>query len=352
MSTLKQVAESSGVSIRTASLVLNGDYRANRITEARAKLVQKAARHLAYRPNSAARAMLTGSFGSVALVLSTDAETSYMPQQLLAGIQTELALGGLNLIVTSVPDDKLTDQGPDPRIVSEKMTDGVILNYQFKIPPGLARLVEHRHLPAVWTNVKRPTDAAHLDDLAMGIKATQHLLQLGHRRIAYADLHIADDKLPHAHYSNLDRQLGYEKAMLQVGLTPVVIRPHTLTQAADQPLALAKATLQSNPRPTAVLGYAGESVGTFAVAAAGLGLSVPLDLSLMTFGLPWTSPFGIDLCIMELPLTRLGREVARLAVKKIADPLAHLPSVAVMGKIMAAASAAAPAGDFGETGSF
>ncbi len=341
MATLKEVARSAGVSIRTVSLVLNGDYRANRISDRRAKMVQSIAGRMAYRPNSAARAMLKGRFGSVAMVLSTDAETSYMPQQLLGGIQEELARHGLNLIVTSVPEKQLASTGPAPRILRERMADGLILNYQYKIPPRLAELVEDRHLPAVWTNVKKPTDAAYVDDFGGAIQATQHLLQLGHRHIAYADLFVSRQKLTTAHYSTLDRQAGYEAAMRKVGLEPVVIRSPSGTDQHTG-LLLARATLASTDRPTALLGYSAETVGTMGFVAAGLGMILPRDLSLVSFGLPWVSPIGLDLCIVELPLTKLGHEVARMAVRKIDIPLEHLPSEAVACRLTPARSATSP----------
>lgn len=342
MSSLKQVAESAGVSIRTASLVLNGDYRANRITERRARMVQDVAKRLAYRPNSAARSMISGRFGAIAMVMSTDAETSYLPQQMLDGMQLELGRHDLNLIVTSVPDQKLTATGYVPRILRERMADGMILNYQYKIPAGLAELIEDRHLPAVWINVKRPADAAYIDDFEAGVLATRHLMEAGHRRIAYADLWVPDDKLPRTHYSNLDRQKGYEFAMHQAQLAALVVRPESLASAVNGPLGLVEAALNRSPRPTAVIGYGGESVGPFAVVASAMGLNIPRDLSLMTFGQPWASPIGLSLSIVELPFHDLGKQVAQLALQKVARPLDHLPSVALISRLIEGDSVAPP----------
>ena len=74
--------------------------------------------------------------------------------------------------------------------------------------------------PAIFINVKQEFDAVHPDDLRGGEIATEHLLQLGHTRIAYARAAVNLKE----HYSEIDRRLGYEAAMQSAGLPPLIWR--------------------------------------------------------------------------------------------------------------------------------
>src|SRR4051812_31906827 len=84
MPTQIDIAHKAGVSQVTVSHVLSGR---GRVGEEVRQRVLDIARRLGYRPNAAARAISTGKFGCVTLLMGVRQQTSELPQQLLWGIE-------------------------------------------------------------------------------------------------------------------------------------------------------------------------------------------------------------------------------------------------------------------------
>lgn len=91
-------------------------------------------------------------------------------------------------------------------------------------PPGLPWGPDRREIPRVGfiTHIEDPTymDAVGLDDYDGGRQATQHLIRLGHKRIAYLGLHPADISVPQGYRWSLLREDGWRSALLEAGLDP------------------------------------------------------------------------------------------------------------------------------------
>src|SRR6185295_16580276 len=188
--TIKEIAERSGLSVPTVSQVLNN--KGHRYRSETCKRVLKAVRELGYRPNSSARAIRMGRFNCVALLLSTERHKSFLPNELLRGIHDGVAEHDYHMSLTVLPDDKLTSQGFVPKILRQWMADGLLINYHVDVPQRMIELIHEHGIPSVWINTKQKSDCAFPDDLGASREATEKLLALGHRRIFYADLGLAD----------------------------------------------------------------------------------------------------------------------------------------------------------------
>src|ERR1043165_3537917 len=276
---LKRIAEHCGLSLQTVGAVLSG--KADLFRPETVAKVQRAAAQLGYRPNSAAKAMRSGRFDSVALVLSDDPWRSTLFRPQLNGIDHALLAAGKHLIHALVPEQDLRERGQVPRIIGELMTDGLLINYNTGIPEALDQAITRHRLPAIWMNAKRADNCVFPDDEGAGRLATQHLLALGHRRIAYVDYCHATTQ-PDQHYSAWDRQAGYEQAMRVAELRPrIVTSPHSIPSSRI-PTA-ARAWLAAPDRPTAVVTYCEREAEPILYAATALlGLQVPRDLSIVT----------------------------------------------------------------------
>lgn len=219
MLTQAQLARRLGVDRSTVSLCFNQPERVKVATRQR---VLQTARDLGYRPNSAARATKRGSFQAVGLLQTTHQYRGYLPAPLLEGIQDALGEHDLAFMLAKLPDAELSQTAQPPRILAERMVDGLLVNYTHHTPPALTPMIHDAGVPAVWINTKRAEDCVHPDNLEAADRLTQHLIDLGHRRIGYLPAHFADVD-PDNHFSHLDRLAGYERAMKRAGLAPSVI---------------------------------------------------------------------------------------------------------------------------------
>ena len=75
---------------------------------------------------------------------------------------------------------------PPSDMTKIRMADGMIVNYTHEIPQAMLDLVHAHHAPAVWINVKLAKDCVFPDDVNAARSVTEELIQLGHRRIAFA----------------------------------------------------------------------------------------------------------------------------------------------------------------------
>jgi LacI family transcriptional regulator len=189
--TAKDVALLAGVKQPTVSLALNGAKSGTRISEATRQRIVQAAAELGYRPNSSARAMKSGRFGSVAVLTSVNSARGHIQTAMLNGIHGELAANGQHLMLMKAPDESLTDEYVMPRLLQEWTVDGLLVglnqevNEEAAAPPRMVEIIERYHIPSIWLNVVREWDCVRPDDDQGGYDATRHLLALGHRRIAY-----------------------------------------------------------------------------------------------------------------------------------------------------------------------
>lgn len=326
---MSDIAVRAGVSRATVSLVLSGRHSAVRISENTRQRVLAAASELQYLPNSSARAMRRGRSGCVALLLSARLHRSFLPHSLLDGIQAALAEHDLHLTLASPPDAKLTDQGYVPKILREWMADGLLINYNIGIPEPLLHLIRQHQIPSVWINVKQPSDCVFPDDVDAGLRATQHLLRLGHRRVAYVDYSFGKgEEAALVHYSTRDREGAYRQAAREAGLPQQVIRGAQRVPRGEQ-VAFSRRWLSAPDRPTAVIAYNPEVALAVLHAAAHARLRVPQDLSLVTFHDQLLDDLGVGVTTLLLPEHALGRAAVRALLDKIADPSRSLPPQAL-----------------------
>lgn len=260
------------------------------------------ARRLGYRPNAGARAMRSGRFRTVVLVRSTDRRSSPLPEDLLAGIEEPLGEAGLSLVLERMPDEALIDHDRLPRLAHEAMADGLLLNYDTNIPQALVDLIAAQGLPAVWINSRQKLACVRPDDAGAARELCRVLIDLGHRRIAYADFHLR--RGTSLHYSREDRRDGYRDAMAAAGLDPIEVFPDEVGLGVD----LARQVLDAR-HPTAVIGYGDQEAASFLTAALASGRSVPADLSLATFG---ARPLvlGRPIATWVVPQVEMGRRAA------------------------------------------
>ncbi len=277
--TIKDVARRAGVSIATVSFVLNNS-PGQVISEPVKKKVMKAAKALNYHPSAIAAGLASRRTGNIAIVFyrSPDLISNQYYSFVLEGAIREAARRGYNLFFSYV-DAEYGAAEELPKVVREGNTDGVIFVKQ--VHPQMVRDIESRAIPVVVIDhFPRTSDvnAIEIDNFRGAEMAAEHLIALGHRRIAC--LFACGDRP-----SIQGRLDGYRHAMELAGI-PLHDRD-SLVDCGDlgfeAGLESALHLLSRKRRPTAILCVNDELAAGVLRAAHGAGLSVPSDLSVTGF---------------------------------------------------------------------
>ncbi len=309
-----ELAAAAGVSRYTVNRALRG---LEEVGESTRKRILSLARQHGYRVHSGASAVVNKRFNCVALVESNvPHRSSVFNGSLFDGVHDALAEHDIHVVVTKMPDDKLLARDEMPKVLRQLMCDGVLMNYFAAIPPQLEEVMRLTQIPAIWMNARRPGNCVYLDDIEGGQRATEHLLALGHRRIAYLDYENSVHNP--IHHSIDDRHAGYAKAMKAAGLTPWRLRASDETMPRAERAPFSASWLARPDRPSAVVCYSNKSALPLLLAALEAGVKIPDDLSLVTFeDDPWTEG-GRHLTSFRHQWNLLGRTAAEL-LRQIID---------------------------------
>lgn len=271
---IQDVARRAEVSIATASRALRGMPRVAPATRAR---VVRAAAELDYvaHPQASRLAMRrTGTIGVVVPVLG-----SWYYARTLAGIDRALAVADLDLLPFNLSRDRVRE-----RFVStsgfRKRVDGLVL-VDVELDDDEWSSVLASAVPLVGLGIRHAgVDSLTIDDAAAARLAVDHLVGLGHVRIAVITATTGDD---YAFRTPVGRLDGYLGALDDAGIPPspewVVSAPGTADGGAEAMRHL----LDLDEPPTAVHALSDEmAIGALA-AARDAGLDVPRDLSVVGF---------------------------------------------------------------------
>jgi LacI family transcriptional regulator len=341
--TLKQIAAAIGVSHQTVSSILNErSGRAQLYSAETRRLVHAAAERMGYRRNIAARAMHSGRFGNVALLSGIAGATSMAPPELLEGIDDGLHRHDLHLTLARLPDARLRDENYVPKMLRELACDGLLVLYNALIPQRLVELIERYRIPSVWINSRQEHDSIYPDDFGGGLEATRQLIALGHRRIAHVD-YASGSKQVAWHYSNTDRREGYRQAMREAGLEPWLVWPEQEVPG-DRRLDYTRRWMTAGPLPTAVLTYSNHEAIPIYCQATMMGLELPRQLSIVTFGARVLSVIGREMATMVLPEHEIGVQAVRMLMRKLENRAACEESRSEQMTFHPATTVAPPAG--------
>ncbi|WP_148232276.1 LacI family DNA-binding transcriptional regulator [Janibacter sp. HTCC2649] len=294
MSTITDVAREAGVSVATVSRALRGLDRVSPRTRER---VLKVATELDYVASPTATSLASGRTQVVGVVAPF--LTRWFFATLVSAIEKTLRQHGHHVLLFDLEDDNYDKRLPLSQNMLWKRVDGVI-TLNLPLTEQELELVDRLGLPlvAIGTPVEDRPNVRIDEDLAMRT-ATEHLVALGHTRIAYIGTvpsNVAHIQTPQA---RLD---AFRDVMRQHGLPE---RQHWILESdwtADSAAADTRALLASDDRPTALAAASDEMAIGAMQAARAEGLRVPEDLSII----------GIDDHVLSsvMGLTTVRQDVA------------------------------------------
>ena len=313
--TLKEVASAVGVSICTASVVLNNSNSGSRVSESTRAAVIEAARTLGYRANQLARSLHAGHTHVIGVVpAATDTNILLGPhlQHVLNGIVNETEIHGYDLSLITRCDQSHPSDLLDA-LLGGRM-DGVIV----VAPRSNSRLIpllRNEKLPMVVIDgdPEQCDNIFEIDNEASVLSAVRYIHSLGHRKIGY----IAG---PQELYAARIRKDAFFRGMsmlgiplhtewLQVGVFDVVSGEEAMTRI-----------LKNDELPTAVFCANDEMAFGALNAIHAHGLSVPQDISIMGFDdVPIASLTTPPLTTIKHPIDEIARAATAALIKYIEE---------------------------------
>ena len=310
--TSKDVATAAGVSQALVSTVLNGSK--NNIgasAEVRRRILETAV-SMGYHANPAARAIISGRFGNVALLLGDKASRNFIPGALFDGIVDTLKEAGDYLSIVRLSDEDLSQSETIPNVLSHVYADGLLVNYNYDVPHEVQENIVHYRVPAIWINSVHMSKCVFPDDADAANRLVDHFLSAGKRRIAYV-------AFPGKHHSVTRRREGYLQAMAAAGLPPLCI-----DLKLGQPVFLKKDAL-----PEVILAYATKDLQYVCDELVLRGVLPGRDIQVGTIA---DAPFlflGRKHPTVVLPQYKIGVTAVHELMKCIAD-VSYCPSPCVL----------------------
>ena len=272
--TLSDVAARAGVSKGAASLALNNKPGVSASTRER---IERAARELNFQPHATAQALATRRSNTFGLILTRRADLlasdPFFPA-FIAGVETVFAPAELSLTLRFVQPEQ--ERAAYSAAARSRRVDGLLVA-DLRVDDPRPGWLDALGFPYVTLNrPDRPAagPAVCLDDRSGIRRATEHLVELGHRSIA----HVAG---PTDYLHANGRRAEWAAVLRTAGLDPSDV---ILTDFTARGGAQATETLLSRPTPPTAIVYANDLMAMAGLAVAHrLGVEVPRQLSVIGY---------------------------------------------------------------------
>jgi LacI family transcriptional regulator len=322
--TMKDIAQELGVSIGTVSKVLRNHPDISPETRDR---VRKRMKELNYRPNLAARALVTGRTHTIGLVVPDLVHPFF--GEVAAGLSKVLRKKGFSLIISSSDEDleqearaidQLLARRVDALIVASSQSDTGFLEEQSGSPKTPIVLIDRRP-------DRNRLNFVGADDEEIGRMATEHLIDMGCRRIA----HIGGPGISTA----VGRLAGYRRALEKHGMTAdpsyVITREHADEDSDATGYTAMKQLLAMTRPPDGVFCYNDPTAMGAMQAAIEAGVRIPQELALIGSGnVRYAKFLRVPLSTIDQQSEQIGERAAKLALKLIENKSQGKPTTILL----------------------
>jgi DNA-binding LacI/PurR family transcriptional regulator len=305
---IRDVAAAAGVSVATVSRVLSPASAAVPMRKETRDRVERAIDQLGYRPNDLARALLQQRSSAIGLVVP-DISNSYYPP-LVRGVEDAASSHGYRVVLCNTDRDPAKISGYLDTLIKTRV-DGIVVagGGWADAPDRTAVLGTYRTgLVAVGRHLTAHP-SVRVDNVAASREAAEHLIGVGHRRVAFLGG-------PASSTTVQDRAQGYRDALKVAGLGAPVVRYGDFTEESGY--AATREILAAVPPPTALL-CANDRIALGAYAAtADAGRRVPEDVSVVGFDdTPIARYVRPTLTTVAIPTYEMGRAAMRLLLAQL-----------------------------------
>jgi LacI family transcriptional regulator len=331
--TIRNVAKKLGLSITTVSRALDGyDDVADR-TRAR---VIRTAREMGYVPSRAARQLRRQRADAIGYILPASGSQFTDPffSLFIAGLGDEATSHNLDLLVSTAAPGGTAERQIYARWVQSRLVDGIVLN-RMRVRDWRARYLAQNKFPFVahgHTHLRLDFPYIEMDSRNVFILLVKHLVERGHRRIAYIGG-------PRDVTLQADRFAGYQEGLTRTGIpfNESYVVEGDLTrnggyQAAQHLLALPEP-------PTAIIGANDMSAIGAMRAAHERGLVVGRDLAVAGYdGTEDSEHTQPALTTVKQPIYDTARQLVRMLIARIDGKELAEPHVIIQPELIVRAS--------------
>jgi LacI family transcriptional regulator len=311
--TIHDVAAAAGVSKSTVSNVVRG---AEEVSEATRARVQEAIARLNYKPNAIARQFVNQRTTMLG-VLVGDLSNPYYAQMAQVVERAAFRRGYTTMFCNIQGTEELAMTGVDALL--EQRVAGIVFLAFIPRTDELDESLQRAGIPIVFLGLsERWADSVGPRDRLGGKLATQHLLELGHRRIGYVRTPLVET------IGDRARHDGYRAALRRAGIAPLPVyswTPGAATLAAGREAADLSAALAGGDAPTAL--FVSNDIGAIALieACERLGLEIPGDLSVVGFDdIALAGLHRISLTTVAQSLDAQAERAVGLLLERIENP--------------------------------
>ncbi len=307
MTTIKDVAQMANVSIATVSHVLNGTRFVSKEVQLR---IMDAMETLNYQPSAVARGLRTKKTNTMAIIIPDITNPFF--SDFTRGFQDAVDQKGFLVLVCN-SDRILSRELRFLEMIWQQRVDGVVLNPAKVKAEDLSRLIKARiSVVLIGSQIDHPDfNVVMIDNVKGGNDATQHLINLGHRRIGLLCglLNTTSGGL---------RFQGYVKALVQNGIP---FEEELTAEGAityDGGYQCMRQLLSKKSPPSAVFATSDVMALGAKTAIEDAGLQIPGDISLIGFDdIPEVSRSRPKLSTIAQPKYRMGQEAANILLEQI-----------------------------------
>lgn len=311
--TLVDVAKAAGVSVSTASVVLNGKKTSIAVSERTRDKILAAARQLRYEPNVLARAFVQQKSNTIGIVIGDP--SGYADAEKVRGAASFLDRRGYT-VLTSSDDVKSDFADAHLKAFLSKRIDGlIVMDAYHRIPDSCFAELADEDVPVVLVErdcADSRIPAVHVDDYGGTRALTEHLIEHGHKRIGFIG--------GPAGTKPVSRSLrAYNDVLADAGIAANedwVVGGDWLSSSGYVGM---ERLLEREPRVTAVLA-SNDAMALGAIRAAhDRGLRVPEDIAIVGFdNIAVLAPYSIPaLTTVDNPLFLVGRTAAELLYRRM-----------------------------------
>ncbi|TKG71617.1 LacI family DNA-binding transcriptional regulator [Prauserella endophytica] len=323
--TMEDVAARAGVSRALVSLVLNNSPK---VSDRRRQAVLTAADELGYQPHVMARALASRT-STVLGVMVSDLRNAFFAD-VIEGLEGAAREAGFELVLNSGSRSPGREKAALRNLLSFHPAGVVLLS---PVLPASAIEAAARTCPVVLVSRGSrlsTVDTVNDDGVAGSVLAVEHLISLGHRRIAHLDGGTATTAAA--------RRRGYRLAMKAHGLTPVVLPSEHTDTAGEKAVRHLLDTVPRAERPTAL--FCGNDFNAFGAISAleEEGLRIPEDISVVGYdNTSFSALRRVSLTTVDQPRLEMGRLAIEALLERVRGertaPARHLlhPSLVPRG---------------------
>ena len=305
---MKDIAKDLGVSVITISKVLRNHPDIGDQTRER---VLTRVKELDYRPNFAARSLVTGRSYLVGLVVPDLLHPFFA--EVAKSLSDSLRKNGYYLIVSSSEEDPELEEEEINQLMARRLDTLIVASC--RSTTELFFRMEKQEMPYVLLDRQLPGLSANfvgVDDEAVGMIATRHLIEIGCKRIA----HIRGPKYSPA----LQRLEGYKRALTEAGMKIIddyiIAEPKVDVDSRRHGAEAMGQLLSRKPRPDGVFCLNDPLAVGAMTRALDEGLKIPEDLAIIGCGnLHYDDALRVPLSSVDQQSRRIGEEAARITLR-------------------------------------